>query len=473
MRRTVLAFLVVVSALLWTASSALAGARAATRPRYGGTLRVEMRARVASLDPREMPVSSPAAEKLALLVFERLVRLDESGRPQPQLAVAWQRDADVKRWQFRLRPGVSFHDGSALAPQAVAAALQPLLGRDRSVSLSGEWLVIESQQPMPDLLGELARGRNFVFRVAADGSIAGTGAFRISEWLPGRWLVVGANEDYWAGRPFLDSITVEMGVAASQQLVNLELGKADVVELLPEQIRRASQMGARTWSSAPVELLALVFDPGRPAAQDARVRQAVASAIDRASIWNVLLQKQGEAAGGLLPQWLSGYAFLFSTAADLERAKRLRAEFSALPALSLVYDSADPVARAVAERIAVNARAAGITMQAGPQKADARADARLMRLPIRSLEAAAALRELVVPLGLADAYKPRSSSFEDLYSAERRLVETYRVVPLFHLPETYALSAPVKNWMPPRCGGWRLEDVWLDLSPSAAAGGTP
>src|SRR5438128_2703121 len=64
----------------------------ATRPHYGGTLRVEMRARVTSLDPREMPsepAESAAAEKIFSLVFERLVGLDENGRPQPALAVAW------------------------------------------------------------------------------------------------------------------------------------------------------------------------------------------------------------------------------------------------------------------------------------------------------------------------------------------------------------------------------------------------
>ena len=117
---------------------------ASTRPRYGGSLRVEMRAQVASLDPGEMSsdgVEAAATQRLAALIFERLVRLDDNGRPRPALAVAWQHDAEAKRWQFRLRPGVKFYDGTPLTAERAAAALQPLLGDNRQVSVSGEWLL--------------------------------------------------------------------------------------------------------------------------------------------------------------------------------------------------------------------------------------------------------------------------------------------------------------------------------------------
>ena len=73
------------------------------------------------------------------------------------------------------------------------------------------------------------------------------------------------------------------------------------------------------------ELFALVFDASRPAVQDARLRQAISLAIDRASIADVILQRQGVPAGGLLPNWISGYAHLFPAASDLPRAKDLLA----------------------------------------------------------------------------------------------------------------------------------------------------
>src|SRR5260370_16536790 len=69
----------------------------------------------------------------------------------------------------------------------------------------------------------------------------------------------------------------------------------------------------------PVDLLAIVFENS----SDLRAREAVALSIDRATIHNVILQKQGIPAAAILPQWLSGYAFLFPVAPDLDRPRAL------------------------------------------------------------------------------------------------------------------------------------------------------
>ncbi len=118
-----------------------------------------------------------------------------------------------------------------------------------------------------------------------------------------------------------------MNVDFDQQANAVAFRQADVVELPASQVRRAAQRGVRTVSSDPVELLALQFDPTRPAVHDARVRQAISLAIDRASIADVILQRQGAVAGSLLPNWISGYAHLFPVSFDLPRAKALLAGF--------------------------------------------------------------------------------------------------------------------------------------------------
>ena len=51
---------------------------------------------------------------------------------------------------------------------------------------------------------------------------------------------------------------------------------------------------------------------------------------------------------------------------------------------------------------------------------------------------------------------------EVLYGEERNLVDSHQIIPLFHLPEIYALSARVKNWNPARTGKLRLEEIWLE-----------
>src|SRR5689334_10503598 len=82
---------------------------AATRPSYGGTIRVQMRA---------SPESIPDSEQLSNLVFEPLVAADERGQPVSVLAVAWKQVPGGNRWEFQLRRGVKFHDGSVLTPSA-------------------------------------------------------------------------------------------------------------------------------------------------------------------------------------------------------------------------------------------------------------------------------------------------------------------------------------------------------------------
>jgi len=101
MKPTVSAWLAAVSAFL-----ALAILKAENRPRYGGTLRVEMSATLNNLDPAEIPADPVILEAKARLVpavFETLVRLDESGKPQPWLATSWAHDVAGKRWVFTPR----------------------------------------------------------------------------------------------------------------------------------------------------------------------------------------------------------------------------------------------------------------------------------------------------------------------------------------------------------------------------------
>jgi hypothetical protein len=171
----------------------------------------------------------------------------------------------------------------------------------------------------------------------------------------------------------------------------------------------------------------------------------------------VLLQRQGEISGALLPQWLSGYAFLFPTQADLGKARGLAAGARAIT-LSVPETSARPIA----ERIALNARDAGLTVFiAAPGAA---ADVRLVELRVGSLEPARALAGLAVGLGLPGLPEPpNNDSPEALFAAERALLEGFRVIPLIHLPDAYGVGPRVKGapGVTP-LGEWRFADLWME-----------
>ena len=442
--------------------SAAAACGAATLPRYGGTLRVEMRAAPPAFDPGAQDAAS-----LVSLVFETLVRIDAAGAPQPWLALSWQHDAAAKRWQFNLRPGVKFHDGSPLTAAAVAASLQPVLP-GVSVTAAGDAVTIRASRPLPDLLIDLAQA-GLIFGRNSEGGFTGTGPFRLTAFEAGRRATFSANQDYWGGRPFLDAIDVQLGRGPRDQLADLELGKADVVEAGPTDVRRASEHGRTIWSSSAASLIALLFPPPLPGRTgDARVREALALSIDRAAMHTVLLQKQGEITAALLPQWISGYAFAFPAAPDLPRARTLA---SALPpaarTLTLTYDSAMRAGRSLADRVAVNARDAGLNVQVAPQ--NPHADVRLVEVRLDSLDPAQALAGLAAALGLQSPVTPAhaesGASPAALYEDERKLLEGCRAIPLFHLPILYGVAGRVRVYgtAPPitRLGDWRFGNVWL------------
>lgn len=440
--------------LLLAAVSLLSTAVAATRPHYGGTLRVELQ----SADSELRIATNTTADdyrdssQVLALIADTLVRNDAQGRAEPALATAWQSDATRRNWQFTLHPGVRFHDGSTLSAGLVAqilAAIHP----DWRVRGSADTVSIESDSPMPGLLAELALPRNAILRRNADGLVIGTGPYRIAEWQPGKELKLAANEDCWAGRPFIDSIEIEFGKSVREQAIALELGKTDLIEVSPANFSGASQ---RLRSSLPMELLALAF-PANSRAQDVRVRDALALAIDRKPIQAVLLKGAGEPAGSILPNWMTGYSGVFSAQPNLQKAKAIVAE-SRQPTLTLSYDPRDPQAQLIAERIALNAHEVGLTLQVS---LSGTADVSLVRIALPSPDPATSLREAARQLGLQPP-EIRSSSVDDLYQAERNLLDSRAAIPLFHLPVASAVSSRVRDWDPDQFGEWHLADVWLE-----------
>ncbi|HLB86688.1 MAG TPA: ABC transporter substrate-binding protein [Terriglobales bacterium] len=449
MRRSALPLLVATSLLL--AGIALG----ATRPRYGGALRVAVRATPISLDPADSgQPDSFVRRNLSRLIFDTLVRLDDRGRPQAALANSWQPEPGDQRWQFYIRHGVTFQDGAPVTSDAIAASLR-VANPNWKVFPTGEAVVIECDSPAPDLPAELALPRNGIAK--RDGKLTGSGPFAITRWDPGKKLALTARDDYWGGRALVDSVEIEMGKNFREQMISLDLGKADLIEVAPEQAQRAAMEGRRVESSAPTELMALVFSRDRQSPEDGRLREALALSVDRGSMNTVLLQGGGEPAGGLLPNWMTGYAFLFPTDADLPRAHQARSEVRQAPAWTLGYDASDPVARNIAERIALNARDAGLALTLTTATA---ADVRLVRIPLPSLDAHIALTTVAGALGLPHP-KVSGNSVHDLYVAETALLQSQRVIPLLRLRAASAMSRTVRNWTGDRDGSWRLQDVWL------------
>jgi hypothetical protein len=111
----------------------------------------------------------------------------------------------------------------------------------------------------------------------------------------------------------------------------------------------------------------------------------------------------------------------------------------------------------LAERIALNARDAGLSLQPSTSPA---ADLRLVRIPLASPDPWIALAGVAALTGMP-APKSTGRSVEDLYAAEQEELATQRVIPLFHLPVSYAAVPALKNWTLRSDGSWGVADAWL------------
>lgn len=346
---------------------------AAARPRYGGVLRY----------------------------FPSLPALDRE--PLSRLAANVAPDGERRTWRIALRPYVVQHDGTPLNAAVAVDALRAAQPAWNASAVNSWNLTVTADKPLANLF-------------AAADPLFRCGPFERIEASPKPWL--RAFDLYWDRRPYVDAIEA----AANPQ-------DADVAELPLAGARRPRTDTHRLWSTLPVETV--VVDASRTPG----LRDVLSLSIDRQSIVKVLFQGRGEAAGGLQPQWGSGYAFLFPVQQDLIRARALAAAQKTGPFV-LGHPAGDPLLRQLADRIAVNARDAGITLQVKPGAGD-----------------------LTIFREAAGA-----SSFAG-YEVERAAIEDRKWVPVVHVPRLFALHSRVRGWESAhdgRSADIHLESVWLD-----------
>lgn len=408
---------------------------ARTRPHYGGTLHVEVEG-----DPWQRPGGLARS-----LVLDGLTAIGSDGTAQPALAVEWKAENDSHRWQFRLRSGVHFHDGTPLNSANAVASLTAVCGAAcpwTAVHAVGPLVIFTSDEPLPTLPELLAVDS---YRIAlastetAPSAPIGTGAFQFASLANGV-LTLTANENCWQGRPFVDSVEIRSHRTVRDQWLDLTVGRADLVDVPAEQIRQAQAQRLTVLASPPVSLLALTVSDSAALANP-NLRTAIALAIDRSALSNVIFQKQGEITASLLPAQLTGYAFLFPAERDLNRAHELRGGAGAV-VITLAADTA-PILQLAAQRIALNLRDAGFTVQTIPAGAPQHADLTLRSLMLNTSQPQAALDALLRQAGIAAPVL--DSSPAGLYRIEREVLDTHMIIPLLYLPRAFAVSGRVRG----------------------------
>ncbi|WP_460358768.1 ABC transporter substrate-binding protein [Mycobacterium sp. ZZG] len=320
-------------------------------------------------------------------VFDTLVELDENLRMRPALAESWEVSPDQLTWTFRMRPGVTFHDGTVLTADDVVFSYRRII--DEQLANSDKFnsvraveapdpatVVIRVDRPTPNMLTNLGgfKGMAIVSRANVEsGRIAthpvGTGPFRFLGQKSGDSISLGANPDYWDGPPGVSDVTFRFISEPSTALSALQAGEVDWTDSVPPQ--RVAQLR----DDDSVELAVtpsndywyLALNEAREPWNDVRVRQAIAYAVDRDAI--VRATSYGTAAVNQLaiPEgnpWFTAYdRYREDGEAGLDTARSLLDAAGARPtSLDMLVTTEYPETVTAAQIIADNLAPLGITV---------------------------------------------------------------------------------------------------------------
>ena len=301
-----------------TATALHAAAAAQTAAKRGGVLKVSVSTRTASLNP--LQISGPSEYIAIDMLYSGLMRMGAEMKAAPDLALDYKSDAQAKVFEFKLRSGVTFHDGSPFTAEDVVATYQAILDPKTASparAALGSLQEIEAVDPMTVRFTCASSFADFPVatahwnaRIVAAHSLKdlvvlstranGTGAFKQDVFDSERLLRVVRNDKYFVpGQPYLDAVELPLFPDLTAEVQNLLSGATHVMsEVQQADFRHVASapgiIGQRISSGRYVNV---VMRMDQKPFNDARVRQALALAIDRDALVQLVLEGLGEPAG--------------------------------------------------------------------------------------------------------------------------------------------------------------------------------
>jgi peptide/nickel transport system substrate-binding protein len=217
-------------------------------------------------------------------LYEGLVAFDRNLRIVPALAVSWGNISDTS-WEFRLRKGVQFHDGSEFVAQDVVDAFEKAKTSSNSqivayvsgiedISVAeGNRIVVKTYSPDPLLLSKLTK--LFIYK---EGDI-GTGPYELDEWIPGESFALKAFPDYWGQLPVFEKVSYEVMTNRMKREQAFAEDEIDIlVGVTEEQALKLPEKQVIT--NYGLEVNFLMFQLDDPLFEDRNVREAILTLIN-------------------------------------------------------------------------------------------------------------------------------------------------------------------------------------------------
>ena len=302
-------------------------------------------------DPHRTTLTHPV--NVLVNMYETLVGRDANLALRPGLAVSW-RAVDPTTWEFKLRPGVKFHNGEPFNAQAVKFSFERMLNPQTKWPGAGALRLIKATTVVDDMTVRftterpwplLPRTLGYYGAIVPPGYLekngdealirqpVGSGPYKFVRWVKDDRVELEAYGDYWGGKPRIGRVVFRAIPSESSRLAELLAGSVHLINLVPPELFKAIQDSPRA-KLIEGKSLSVYFiianlvniQKDRPLA-DPRVRQALNHAIDRQAILSSIMHNVGKPVATVCTEVMLGCdASIPGFAYDPERARALLRE---------------------------------------------------------------------------------------------------------------------------------------------------
>ncbi len=266
-----------------------------------------------------------ASHAVAGLIFNGLVKYGTDLRIIGDLAESWDISRDGLIITFRLRKGVRWADGVAFTAHDVMFGYKTIIDEKTPTAYSEDFRQVKKAEVLDDYTFRVTYQKPFAPALSSWGGLVvlpkhllegkditktefarnpiGLGPFRLVKWSPGQELILNSYKDYFEGRPYLDHYIFRIIPDRATMFLELQAGGVDIMDLTPIQYTKQTETGFfrdnfRKFRYPQFVYTYMGFNLKHPFFVDKRVRQAIACAIDKSELIDVVLFGLGNPATG-------------------------------------------------------------------------------------------------------------------------------------------------------------------------------